>query len=395
MGKLTALQVSRLKKRGLYGDGGSLYLQVSAAGNKSWVFRYRITGKLRDHGLGSLDTLSLVDARDKAQVCRKMRLDGLDPIEEKKKQRMIAALEAARALGFGDCAEQYIAAHRSGWKNTKHADQWSRTLEMFVYPIFGNLPIADIDVTLVLKALEPIWQTKPETASRVRGRIEAVLDWAKVRGYRTGENPARWRGNLSHLLPAKTRVRQVVHHAALPHAELPTFWHQLSRQSGTAAQALRLTILTATRTGEVLGATWDEVDLDNAIWTIPAERMKAGSEHRIPLAPAAVTILVELKKVRRGDFVFPGAKHGRPLSNMAMKMVLRRMGRDDITVHGFRSTFRDWTAEATEVPREVAEAALAHTLADKVEAAYRRSDLFEKRQGLMENWAGWCVGGIG
>jgi len=394
MGKLTALYVSRLKKRGLYGDGGSLYLQISAAGSRSWVFRYRIAGKLRYHGLGSLDTLSLNEAREKAQACRKMRLDGLDPIEEKKRRRTASALEAARALGFEDCAEQYIAAHRSGWKNVKHAEQWSRTLEMFVYPVFGDLPIADIDVTLILKAIEPIWTKKPETASRVRGRIEAVLDWAKVRGYRTGENPARWRGNLSHLLPAKTRVRKAVHHAALPHAELPTFWYELTKQFGTAAQALRLTILTATRTSEVLKATWDEVDLDNAIWTIPAERMKAGSEHRIPLAPAAVIILAKLHKMRRGDFVFPGAKHGRPLSNMAMKMVLRRMGRNDITVHGFRSTFRDWAAEATDAPREVAEAALAHTLTNKVEAAYRRSDLFEKRRELMENWAGWCVGEI-
>ncbi|MEG3617311.1 integrase arm-type DNA-binding domain-containing protein [Magnetovibrio sp. PR-2] len=388
MHTLTASRLKNLTKRGLHGDGGGLYLQITAAGHKSWIFRYRVGSKLRNHGLGALHTVSLAEAREKAQACRQLRLQGIDPIEEQKRKRSVAALEAARAFTFQDCAEGYIAAHKAGWKNAKHAEQWTRSLEMFVYPHFGSLPVADIDVRLVLKAIEPIWATKSETASRVRGRIEAVLDWAKVRGYRSGENPAQWRGNLSHLLPAKQRISKVIHHAALPHAEMPRFWGELVKQPGMGAQALQLTILTACRTGEVLQATWDEFDFENGIWTIPAERMKGGAEHRVPLSSGAVSLLEKLQRERSSDYVFPGSKEGKPLSNMAMKMVLRRMGRDDLTVHGFRSTFRDWAADATDAPREVAEAALAHTLTSKVEAAYMRSDLFEKRRGLMK---GWCT----
>ena len=390
MTKLTALQVSRATKRGLLGDGGGLYLQITAAGSKSWLFRYRVNGKLRHHGLGPANTVSLAEARDKALACRKLRLDGIDPIEAKQQQRAAAQLSAAKALTFAECATAYIEAHRSGWRNPKHAGQWSATLATCAYPAFGDLPVAAIDIALVMKAIDPIWRTKSETAKRVRGRIETVLDWAKVRGCRTGENPARWRGNLEHLLPAPSKVANVVHHAALPYAELPAFWTRLAEQAGTGAQALRLAILTAARTGEIIGATWDEIDLDQAVWTIPADRMKAGNEHRVPLSPPAVAILLDMRTLRAGDFVFPGAKAGKPLSNMALLMALRRMGRGDLTAHGFRSTFRDWAAECTDAPREVAEAALAHTLADKVEAAYRRSDLFEKRRGLMEAWAGYC-----
>lgn len=391
MPKLTALKITRAQKPGLLGDGGGLYLQISATGSKSWIFRYRVDGRLRDHGLGSLSTVSLSEARDKALHCRRLRVAGIDPIDARKEQRVAARLEAAKALTFADCATAYIEAHKPGWKNAKHAEQWTSTLSTYVYPVFGDLPVAEIDVGLVLKAIEPIWAEKPETAARVRGRIEAILDWAKVRGYRTGENPAAWRGNLSHLLPPRGKVKKVVHHAALPYAELPAFWKELASQPGSAARALQFAILTATRTSEVLNATWDEIDFDQAVWTIPSERMKAGVEHRVPLAPAALVLLKTLHEQRSGDFVFPGTKKDRPLSNMSLLMVLRRMERDDLTAHGFRSTFRDWAAECTDTPREVAEAALAHTLADKVEAAYRRTDFFDKRRKLMDEWAGYCL----
>ncbi len=391
MPKLTALQVSRATKRGLIGDGGGLYLKITPTSTKSWVFRYRVGKKLRYHGLGSADTLSLAEAREKALACRKMRLEGIDPIEAKKQQRIAARLEAAKSISFEDCARKYIAAHKAGWSNPKHAWQWESTLSNYAFPEIGDLPVASVDREAVLKILEPIWKTKTETASRLRGRIEAILDWAKVWGYREGENPARWKGNLSYALPAKSKIAKVEHLPALPYAEIGTFWQALSKQTGTAANALRLTILTAARTGEVLGAEWPEFDLEQAVWTIPADRMKAGKEHRVPLSPEAVVVLEEAHKQRTGDIVFPGMKQGRPLSNMAMLKVLERMGRDNLTVHGFRSTFRDWAAERSEAPREVAEAALAHTLADKVEAAYRRSDLFEKRRALMDEWAQFCT----
>lgn len=391
MGKLTAQQVSRIKEKGLYGDGGCLYLQVTASGTKSWVFRFRKNKKLRDHGLGSSNTLTLAEAREAALECRKLRLQGIDPIDHKNKHRVAAKLEAAKAVSFADCAEAYITSHKSGWKSAKHAGQWTATLTTYAYPVFGDLPVAAIDVGLVMKAVEPIWTTKSETAARLRGRIEAILDYAKVCGYREGENPALWKGNLSHLLPQRSKVKRVQHHKALPHAEMSAFWADLAEQAGTGAKALRFTILTAARTSEVLEATWDEVDLDNAVWTLSVERMKAGRVHRVPLSAPAVALLRELKKERTGDYVFPGAKAGRPLSNMSLTAVLKRMGRTDITTHGFRSTFRDWAAEKTDTPREVAEAALAHTLESKVEAAYRRSDLFDKRRGLMADWAGYCT----
>jgi integrase len=294
-------------------------------------------------------------------------------------------------MTFKQCAEAYVAAHRAGWRNDKHAAQWSATLETYAYPTLGGLPVASVDVGLVLKVLEPIWSTKSETASRLRGRIEAVLDWAKVRGFREGENPARWKGNIDHLLPARAEVKAVEHHAALPYAEIGAFMAQLRNQPGMGAFALRFAILTAARTGEVLGTRWDEIDLKNAVWTIPAGRMKAGREHRVPLSSPAVTLLEELAKAKAGEFVFFGQRTVKPLSNMALLMTLRRMKCDDLTAHGFRSTFRDWAAEQTSASREVAEAALAHTLADKVEAAYRRSDLFDKRRALMADWAAYCL----
>ncbi len=281
-------------------------------------------------------------------------------------------------------------AIKDGWRNAKHGTQWTATLAAYAFPVFGNVPAADIDVAMVLKALEPIWKQKPETAARVRGRIEAVLDWAAARGFRFGDNPARWRGHLANLLPARAKVRRVTHHPALPYARMGEFMAALRGQEGIAARALDFLILTAARTSEATGATWDEIDLGAATWTIPGERIKAGKEHRVPLSAPALAIVRAMAGTRESEFVFPGGRRARPLSNMAMASVLDRMGRGDITVHGFRSAFRDWCAEKTNYPREVAEMALAHAVGDKVEAAYRRGDLFEKRRRIMADWAKFC-----
>jgi integrase len=390
IGKLTALAVDKAKRRGYYGDGGGLFLQVSAAGTKSWVFRFKEAGKLREMGLGATHTIGLAEAREKARDCRRLRLDGIDPIAARKAARSQVRLDAAKAMTFQECAERYIASHKAGWRNPKHAAQWPSSLGAYAYPIFGALPVQAVDVGLVMRALEPIWTTKPETAGRVRGRIESVLDWAAARGYRQGENPARWKGHLENLLPKKSRVRRVEHHAALPYAEIATFIAELRQQEGVAARALEFAIMTAARTGEVIGAKWDEMDFGERLWTVPAERMKAGKEHRIPLCDRAIAILEEMQKIRSGDFVFRGGKSRQPISNMAMAMTLRRLGRGDLTVHGFRSSFRDWAAERTGFPAEVAEMALAHTVSDKVEAAYRRGDLFQKRRQLIEAWTRFC-----
>jgi integrase len=390
--RLTAVQIRAAKpgvsKSGrpyakLYADGGGLYLRADPSGAKSWVFRYAIAGRQRDFGLGSAADFSLAEARDRALASRKLVADGQDPIEAKATRRRAAAVASATAMTFQACAEAYIAAHRAGWRNPRHAAQWPSTLETYVFPVFGSLPVQSVDVGLVMKALEPIWQVKPETASRVRGRIEAVLDWATARGYRQGENPARWRGHLENLLPKKSKVRRIEHHAALPYAEIAGFMAELRERDGITARALEFTVLTAARTGEVIGALWAEIDLQSRLWTIPAERMKAGREHRVPLSEAAMVVLSRLK--REGDRVFP-------ISNMSMLMLLRHMGRDDLTVHGFRSAFSDWCAEQTNVPSEVREMALAHAVGDKVEAAYRRGDLFEKRRQLAEAWARFCGG---
>jgi len=388
--KLSALAVSRAKTRGYLGDGGGLYLQVSANGAKSWVFRFKDHGRLREMGLGSIHAIALAEARKRAAACRQMRLDGTDPIAVKKAGKLKAKLEAARAMTFQQCAEAYIEAHKAGWQNAKHAAQWSSTLKTYAYPLFGGLPVQAVDVGLIAKVLEPVWKTKTETASRLRGRIERVLDWATVRKYRQGDNPARWRGHLDQLLPARSRVHKVQHHPALPYAEIGQFMADLREQGSTSALALEFLILTAARTAEVLGATWTEIDLDAAIWTIPAERMKAKKEHRVPLSRPVLAILKRLHKHRAGEFVFMGAKPERPLSSMALLMLRERMSRSDLTVHGFRSTFRDWCAERTNFPREVAEHALAHSLPDKVEAAYQRGDLFDKRRKLMDQWARYC-----
>jgi len=318
-------------------------------------------------------------------------------------------LEAAKAITFKQCAESYIKTHRAGWRNRKHAAQWEATLATYAEPIIGALPVQAVDTALVMKVLEqevrdaldkptaPLWTARPETASRLRGRMESILDWAKVRGHREGENPARWRGHLDKLLPARAKVRKVEHHAALPYDKLPDFTTVLRAQEGIAARALEFAILTAARTGEVIGARWGEIDIGEKLWTAPAMRMKAGKEHRLPLSARAVAILKEMKPLCQDGqneadaFVFPGGKHGKPLSNMAFLMLLRRMKHDDLTAHGFRSTFRDWAAERTNFPSEVAEMALAHAVGDKVEAAYRRGDMFKRRRRMMTAWATFCA----
>jgi len=384
---------SRVK---LYPDGGGLYLQVTPGdgdgSSKSWIFRYAtVAGKERYMGLGSLGTVSLAEARDRAAECRKLREQGKDPIEARDAQRASAAAERAKAMTFDECAERYISAHRAGWRNPKHGAQWKSTLANYASPVFGKLPVQAIDVGLVIKALEPNWATKPETASRVRGRIEAVLDWAKARGFRDGENPARWKGRLENLLPRPSKVRTVQHHAALPFQEIGDFMNKLRDRPAVAARALEFAILTAARTGEALGAQWSEIDLTTHTWTIPPNRMKSGREHRVPLSDAATAVLQRMLKVRENDYVFPGDRRA-ALSNMVFLMLLRRMGLDNLTAHGFRSTFRDWAAERTNFPSEVVEMALAHAIGDKVEAAYRRGDLLEKRRDLMDGWADFCDG---
>lgn len=387
---LSARQVSTIKTPGMFADGAGLYLQVTGSGAKTWIFRFQIAGRRRDMGLGALSTVTLAEARQKAQDAHQLVAAGIDPIEHRARQEAAVALESAKLMTFRECAEAFIRTNRPGWKNEKHADQWTTTLATYAFPVLGELPVAGIDTGLVLQAVEPIWHRKTETASRVRGRIEAVLDYAKVRGFRSGENPARWKGHLDHILPAKGDVAKVGHHAALPYADVPGFWPKLQAQDGMGARALELCILTATRTGEVLGARWDEIDLERRVWTIPAGRMKAGAEHRVPLSEPAVTLLRKMQAVRVNDLVFRG-QHEKPLSNMAMAMCMRRM-KVDATPHGFRSTFRTWVAECTTVPDAVAEAALAHTIDDKVVAAYQRGDLFEKRRELMEAWGRYCEG---
>jgi len=385
--KLDTRTVATRNKPGYYGDGGGLWLQVSASGTKSWAFRFTMHGRAREMGLGATHTVPLADARIKAQECRKLVMDGIDPIEHRRTEKA-AARSAVKT--FDDCANEYIASQRAGWRNAKHAKQWTNTLRTYASPVFGTVPVASIDTDMVMHSLEPIWTTKPETASRVRGRIESVLSWATVHRYRQGENPARWRGHLDKLLPKISKVATVNHHAALPYQNMGQFMETLRAETCTAARALELCILTATRTSEVIKAQWCEFDLSEGIWLIPAERMKARREHRVPLSPAAISIIETEKERAANDWVFPGAHHGKHVSNMAMLELLRRLGRTDITVHGFRSTFRDWVGETTAYPHEVAEMALAHAIANKAEAAYRRGDLFTKRAQMMNEWAAFC-----
>jgi integrase len=388
-GKLNALKVARAK-RGLHGDGLGLDLQVSQSNARSWIFRYSIDGRVRYLGLGSASAISLARARELVVEPRRLRAEGIDPIEHRRAQRMATKADAAKAVTFEQCAETYALAHEGAWRNAVHRAQWRRTLEVDVYPVIGALPVQAIDTPLVLKVLQPIWSTKPETANRIRGRIESVLDAAKAQEFRTGENPARWRGHLENLLAAPRKLRKIEHLAALPYREMPEFMVALRGRQGIGAIALEFTILTAARTGEVINARWSEIDFAKATWTIPGERMKAGRAHAVPLSSDAVEILRVLNEHRPGEFVFPG-RGGESINRTTMIKILELMGRKDLTTHGFRSTFRDWAAEQTSYPSEVVEMALAHVVKNAVEAAYRRGDLFEKRARLMAAWSEYCA----
>jgi integrase len=387
--RLTTLAIEKCTKAGYHADGAGLYLQVSRGGGKSWVFRYMLRGKPREMGLGSHVSLQL--ARQKATEARALLAEGIDPIEARDVQNQQQALEQARSKTFAECAEAHIKAHRAGWRNAKHAAQWEATLNTYASPVFGSLPIQAIDTALVMKVLEPIWSEKTETASRVRGRIESVLDWAKVRGYRAGENPARWRGHLDKLLPRRSKVAKVEHHAALPYGDAGAFMRELRAREGTAPRALEFVILTAARVSEAVNAQWDEIDFKRRLWVVPAKRMKAGREHRIPLSDAAVKLLKAQAEKKQSDFVFHGWRTNKPLTGAACLKLLDDMKPPALTVHGFRSTFRDWCAEQTNCPREIAEAALAHVLSNKAEAAYQRGDLLERRRLLMQAWADYCA----
>lgn len=417
MGKRTTNRLTDLKARNItkqarpirVPDGGGLYLEVHRNGSPSWIFRYtipklnvageRVGSRERWAGLGAYPDVSLAEAREAAEEMRRQLRAGHDPIEHRKRQRAeqqeAERQAAAGAVTFRQAAESYIASHRAGWKNEKHASQWPNTLAAYAYPVIGDMPVRDIDTALVLKALKPIWTTKPETASRVRQRIEVILDAAAAQGMRSGANPARWRGHLDKLLPRRTKVRAVRHHPALPYTALPAFWIELSAREAMSAKALAVTILTAARTGEVRGATWKEFDLEHGLWVVPAERMKSRRPHRVPLPDAAVGILrsVRPENAAPAALVFPGLR-GKPMSeNTLRKYLIEDMQRPGITVHGFRSTFRDWCGEETSFPREIAELALAHVIRDGTEAAYRRGDALDRRRKLMDAWAAYCASG--
>ncbi|MYM32098.1 tyrosine-type recombinase/integrase [Duganella sp. CY15W] len=396
--RLTALQVNKLSKPGLYGDGGGLTLQITRGGVKSWLFRYMMAGKAYGMGLGPIHTVSLAEARQKALAARKLVLDGINPLAAKKQEQLAAALADAKMFTFDQCSKAYIAAQKAGWKNAKHADQWTNTLNAYASPIFGHLPVAEIDTGLIVKCLTPIWESKTETASRLRGRIESVLGWATTSGYRIGENPARWKGHLENLLATISKSSRIKHHPSLAWQRMGEFVSALKSREGASARAVEFAILTACRSGEVRGARWSEFDLEKKVWTIPAERMKAKREHEVPLSDAALALLKLMPE--RGDIVFAGTKE-QPLSDMSLTAVIRRMNDGDtpiwvdvngegITVHGFRSSFRMWAAETTNYPREVAEHALAHQLPDAVERAYQRGSQFAKRAALMTEWAIYC-----
>lgn len=404
--EMSALEVGRISAVGYHFVGGvsGLVLQVSKSGTKSWLLRVLVGGKRREIGLGGFPDVTLSGAREAARMTKEKIKTGIDPVAERQAARSSLAAAAASALTFQKAAERYIEANESGWKSSKHAAQWTSTLQTYAYPTIGNLQVAHIDTTHIVGVLESIWSTKTETASRLRGRVEAILDWAKVRGYRKGENPARWKGHLDHLLPPRAKVQKVKHHTALDYRDAASFLAALRELGSTGAKALEFAILTSARSGEVRGATWPEFDLEANVWVIPAERMKAEREHRVPLSPAAVALLGGTERMLGTTLVFPNAKN-QQLSDMTLTAVIRRMDeastkeggrgwRDSagkvVTAHGFRSTFRDWAGETTAYPREVIEHALAHQLKDKAEAAYARGTLFDKRRRLMADWAEYC-----
>lgn len=405
--ELTALEVGRLSESGYHHVGGvaGLVLQVSKTGTKSWLLRVLVGGKRREMGLGGFPDVTLAGAREKARVMREKIDSGIDPLAERRAARDALAAAVASALTFQQAAEKYIEANESGWKSKKHADQWSSSLEMYAYPKIGKLPVSAIETAHVIGIIEPIWKDKTETASRLRGRMENILDWARVRGYRKGENPARWRGHLDKMLPARCKVQRVEHHSALDYRDVGAFVAALREVEGIGARALEFAILTAARSGEVRGATWGEIDTEAGLWIIPAERMKAEREHVVPLSEKAVSLLDKLPRMVGCDLIFPSSKSD-VLSDMTLTAVIRRMNETSekagaagwkdragkvITAHGFRSTFRDWAGETTAYPREVIEHALAHQLADKAEAAYQRGTLLDKRRRLMADWAKHCA----
>ena len=398
--KLTTRTVEAKKVAGYYSDGDRLYLKVTPTLTKSWVFIYRLGKKRTELGLGAIADVSLVEARDgtfdndgkllkdgAAQLNKLLKV-GINPFTERQRLELERNAAIAKSMTFQQCAEAYISAHQAEWKNKKHIQQWHNTLAQYAYPVFGGLDVKAVDTGLITKCLDPIWLTKNETAGRVRGRIESVLNWATARKYREGENPARWRGHLDKLLAKPSKIQKTEHHKALPYQEINSFISSLRLQECIAAKCLEFTILTAARTGESIGATWDEIDISAKLWTIPADRMKAEREHKVPLNKQTLSILKDMSEVRNNEYVFPSNKAG--LSNMAMLKLLKRMGKSDITVHGFRSTFRDWAAESTNHTSEVVEMALAHTIKNQTEAAYRRGDLLEKRNRLMADWDHHC-----
>lgn len=388
-GQLAAVMIKNLGD-GWHADGGNLYLKVHGC-SRAWVYRYvSPDGKRRNMGIGPFPAVTLMEARKVAFQFQAQRLhptDPTDPLAAKHRVMQERLRASHRRMTFKQCADAYIEAHRPEWKNEKHGDQWGNTLKTYAYPVMGSLWVDQVDEALVLKVLMPIWKEKTETAKRLRGRIESVLDWASFNKYRTGDNPARWKGHLEHSLARPSKVSKVVHHPALPYRELAEFMVDLRARPGFAARALEFLILTAARSGEVRSATWNEVDLDNKVWSIPASRMKMEREHRVALSDTAVELLKLTPRLDGCDYLFPGSKPTSPMSDMSLTAVLRRMGRTNITVHGFRSTFRDWAAEATNYPNEMAEMALAHAVGNKVEAAYRRGDLLEKRFAMMNDWA--------
>ena len=401
MNKLSALKVNRISTPGWHGDGGGLWLQLTPTGARSWVFRYTLQGRQKVLGLGATHTITLQEAREKARKLRQQLLDGIDPGEARKQAKAASALAKAKRISFDEVVAAFIASKKHEWTNPKHTAQWESTLTTYCSPFIGKLDVADVDTDLVLKCLKPIWTEKTETASRVRQRMEAVLSYATTAGHRKGDNPARWKGHLEHLLAKAGRVAKVRNHPSLPWVRMPAFMKTIEPMNGNAALALQFAILTATRSGEVRGATWAEIDIEKAVWKIPAARMKAKREHQVPLSPAALAILKRVVRFEDEELVFPGAKRGAQLSDMSLAACIKRMNQNEpiwvdehgaaIVPHGFRATFRMWAAEVSNFPREVAEHALAHQLPDKVEAAYQRGSQFAKRIKLMEQWASWCM----
>lgn len=387
--KLTAKKITSLDD-GYHSDGDNLYLQIKG-GAKSWLFIYK-RGKKHELGLGAFPDVSLAEARQKASDLRKVLANGNDPLIERKEHRRLAKLEASKNITFAECAEYCLKELTAGLKNEKHVKQWYSSLAEYAYPYIGKMPIKDVGTEDVLNCIQPIWLTKNETASRLRGRIEKVLSWATTKGFCEGDNPARWRGHIENLLAKPSKIQKVEHHPALPYREIAAFMVRLSTQEGIAARCLEFTILTAARTNEAIGATWSEIDWEAKLWLIPKERMKADKPHTVPLSAQVMTLLKNMASIRQNDYVFPSRNKG--LSNMAMLNCLKRMERTDLTVHGFRSTFRDWLAEETHYPNHVAEMCLAHTIKNEAEAAYRRGDLLEKRLSVMTDWAVYCTQGV-